>query len=149
MVGTKQERLANAFDYLKSHGLAHSQQDVADKMKSDKSNLSKAFKGETRFLTDKFLRRFNSAYGDLFSEDWLLTGSGSMLRDSLTGSVTVGDNNGSVAAGVGCTVGSLSTEALVSEIAAQRKLTEEAQRQNAKSQEQIDRLLSIIEKSSK
>lgn len=47
MVGTKQERLAYAFDYLKSHGLAHSQQDVADKMKSDKSNLSKAFKGDT------------------------------------------------------------------------------------------------------
>ena len=55
MVGTKQERFTRAFDYLKSHGLAHSQQDVADKMKSDKSNLSKAFKGETRFLTDKFL----------------------------------------------------------------------------------------------
>lgn len=117
-------------------------------MKSDKSNLSKAFKGETRFLTDKFLHRFNLAYGDLFSEEWLLTGKGSMLSDPNKGTVTVGDNNNSVAAGIGCVFSPSNTDALISEIVAQRKLTEEAQRQNAKSQEQIDRLLSIIEKSS-
>lgn len=148
MVGKKEERLAAAFEFLKSNGLAHKQQDVADKIKTDKSNFSRALKGDARFITDSFLRRFNTAYGDLFNEDWLLTGEGSMLRNVNTGSVTVGDNNTSVAAGVGCSVGGVS-DALVAEIAAQRALTEEAQRQTAKAQDQIDRLLTIIEKSCK
>lgn len=55
-----------------------------------------------------------------------------------------GDNNTQVA-GNGNNV-NVTTTSLLEELAAQRKLTEKAQEQLSKAQEQIDRLLSIIEK---
>ena len=146
MVG-KKERLATAFEYLKSKGMAHKQQDVVDAMKTDKSNFSHALKGDSRFLTDSFLRRFNAAFGDIFEDKWLLTGEGDMLRPSIHQTVTVGHHSSSVAAGIGCSVGGDSS--FMKELAAQRGLTEEAQRQTDKAQEQIDRLISIIEKMNK
>ena len=57
-------------------------------------------------------------------------------------SLSVG--NHSPNAGFGNTANA-NTEAFIAEIAAQRGLTEAAQRQTAKAQEQIDRLLGIIE----
>lgn len=72
---------------------------------------------------------------------------GVFFEDSGLGSTIA--NGDAAVAGNGINVNN--SEAILralDEIAAQRKLTEEAQRQSAKSQEQIDRLLSIIEKSS-
>lgn len=135
MVGNS-KRLVLAFEELKRRGLAHNQQEVADKMCVNKSNLSKAFNGEP---SDNFLRRFNSAYNKMFSEDWLLRGEGDMLVPSISQTVN-GDGNTSVA-GNGNHVNSDLGRAL-DEIAAQRRVTEKAQ-------EQIDRLLSIIENMNK
>lgn len=135
MVGNN-KRLTLAFEELKRRGLAHNQQEVADKMCVNKSNLSKAFNGEP---SDNFLRRFNAAYNNMFSEEWLLRGEGEMMRQPITQTVN-GDGNTSVA-GNGNHVNSDLGRAL-DEIAAQRRVTEKAQ-------EQIDRLLSIIENMNK
>lgn len=135
MVGNS-KRLTLAFEELKRRGLAHNQQEVADKMCVNKSNLSKAFNGEP---SDNFLRRFNAAYNNMFSEEWLLRGEGEMMCRTITQTVN-GDGNTSVA-GNGNHVNSDLGRAL-DEIAAQRRVTEKAQ-------EQIDRLLSIIENMNK
>lgn len=74
---------------------------------------------------------------------WLLTGEGEMLLPAINQDVT-GDNNTSVA-GNGNHVNSTPTS-LIEEIAAQRKLTEAAQEHLSKAQEQMDRLIAVIEK---
>jgi len=132
MVG-KNERLALAFEELQRRGLARNQQMVADKMCVNKSNFSKALKGSP---SDNFLRRFNAAFNGLFSDEWLISGSGSMLAPSISQSVS-GDGNTSVA-GNGNHV-NVETSRFLDELAAQRRLTEEVVAQNG-------RLLSIIEK---
>ena len=132
MVG-KNERLALAIEELKRRGLVHKQQDVADKMGVNKSNLSKALKGE---VSGSFLRRFNSAFGGIFSDEWLASGDGAMLAHSISQSVT-GDGNTAIA-GNGNMVNA-ETSRFLDELAAQRRLTEEVVAQNG-------RLLSIIEK---
>ncbi len=75
----KRERFVEAYNYLKSKGLVHTQRDVAEKMKSSTSNVSSAFSGRETVLTDNFLRRFNKAYGNLFDNEWLVFGQGTMM----------------------------------------------------------------------
>ncbi|MDY4528222.1 MAG: helix-turn-helix transcriptional regulator [Parabacteroides sp.] len=76
---------------------------------------------------------------------WLLTGEGDMLLPIPKISQDVnGDNNTSVA-GNGNNVSS-TPSSLIDELVAQRKLTEKAQEQLSKAQEQMDRLISVIEK---
>lgn len=73
--------------------------------------------------------------------DWLLTGKGEMLNPPISQSVT-GSHNTAVA-GNGNQV---NTSTLIEELAAQRRLTEKVQMQLDKSQEQIDRLLTLLER---
>lgn len=82
MGSTKQNRLLTAFNYLKTNGIAHTQRDVAARMMMQASNLSSAFNGNERILTDGFLMRFNSAYDNMFRIQWLLEGEGEMLAQS-------------------------------------------------------------------
>lgn len=74
---SKQERLKTAFQYLKSIGAVHTQKDVAEAMGASEPNVSSAFKGVEKVLTDKFLNRFARTYS--ISLDWLLTGQGEMI----------------------------------------------------------------------
>lgn len=74
---SKQERLKTAFQYLKSIGTVHTQKDVAEAMGASESNVSSAFKGVEKVLTDNFLNRFARTYS--ISLDWLLTGQGGMI----------------------------------------------------------------------
>ena len=46
-------------------------------MGASEPNVSSAFKGVEKVLTDKFLNRFARTYG--ISLDWLLTGQGEMI----------------------------------------------------------------------
>lgn len=76
----RRERLNEAFNFLKNKGIVHTQKDVAKKMGSTSPNVSSALKGVESVLTENFLRRFNEAFGEIFDEQWLLTGEGEMLR---------------------------------------------------------------------
>lgn len=75
----KNNRLKEAFEYLKSRGYVHTQKDLAERMGATPPNVSSAFKGDPKILTDSFVNRFNNAFGDIFSTDWLETGEGNML----------------------------------------------------------------------
>lgn len=71
-------RLHKAIDYLKDTGKAHKQQDIADFLGIAKSNLSMALKGNERYFTSGFLKRFADAYSDYINPDWLIRGEGRM-----------------------------------------------------------------------
>lgn len=73
-------RLRSAFGELLKRNLALTQKDIAEKMGASASNVSSAFGGDPRVLTNRFLSRFNAAYGNIFSLEWLLNGDGEMLK---------------------------------------------------------------------
>lgn len=75
----KKDRLAKALAYLKMNGLAESQVDAARKMKAAESTMSSAMSGNEKYLNNKFLKRFNEAFGNIFSPNWLLNGVEPML----------------------------------------------------------------------
>lgn len=88
----RKERFQKAFDYLRDNGLVHTQKDVASVMNASRSNISSAMNGDTKVLTDRFLKRFNAAFDSVFNIDWLLHGKGNMLSDSASQNVN-GNNN--------------------------------------------------------
>ena len=135
----RKERFKSAVDYLKNNGLVHKQKDVAEKMGSTEPNISAALRGVGTVLTDKFLYRFNRAFGSIFEDNWLKKGEGQMLKATQT----VGDINNSNVSGVnvngnGIQINPNAYDTLL-------KIVENNQRSTEKFQEQIDRLLSIIE----
>lgn len=78
----KKERLQKAVSYLRYNNIIDKDKDVAAKMGADASTVSHALKGNEKSLTDRFLRRFNEAFDEVFNIDWLLTGEGEMLKDA-------------------------------------------------------------------
>lgn len=130
----KQERFKMAFSYLKGKGLIHKQKDVAEKMGSTEPNVSAALKGVDKVLTDKFLNRFNEAFGGIFDEKWLLWGNGDMLKPT----VFQNNENGDNIQGHSVTVNKTEKDYL--------EIIKNQSEQISKSQEQIDKLLSIITK---
>lgn len=99
-------------------------------------------------ISSKKLSDILRAYPQL-NKSWLLFGEGEMCLDPPPDTFTqqaMGDGNTQIA-GNGNNVNEKTTvEKFLNEISAQRGLTQEAQKQAAKSQEQIDRLISLIEK---
>ena len=77
----RSERFKKAYEYLRFNGFTQSQKDLADRMQATAPNVSKALKGDSKFITDNFLRRFNEAFGELFNYQWLILGEGNMLKD--------------------------------------------------------------------
>lgn len=45
-----------------------------------KVSVSRAFSGNDKYLTKSFLKRFNSAFNDIFNEEWLTNNKGDMLN---------------------------------------------------------------------
>lgn len=77
----RKERLREAFNYVKSKGLVHTQKDLAVHMGTTEANMSKALRGDKLVLTDNFLRRFNNSFNNVFSFQWLCLGEGQMLNE--------------------------------------------------------------------
>lgn len=137
----KHERIKAAYEYLRNIGKVHTQQDIADSMGMKKESVSRAFSGNENYLTDKFLNKFNFTFGNIFNMDWLLNEEGEMLYPSQS----VGDISNSTVSGVnvnGREIHIASPEAYHTLL----KIVETNQKTTEKFQEQIDRLLTIIEK---
>lgn len=66
------QRLNEAYEYLRDNGKVHTQKDLADAMGANRVTISRAFKGEDKYLTKSFLIRFNGTFGDIFNIGWLL-----------------------------------------------------------------------------
>ncbi len=99
-------------------------------------------RGKTKRISEELANKIVSVFPEI-SKSWLLADEGEMIRPSISQNAT-GNNNMQVA-GDGNNV-NVTTKSLLDELVAQRKMTELAQSQVSKSQEQIDRLLAIIER---
>lgn len=87
--------LKKAITYLKMNGIVEQNKEIADAMGAAEGTLSKAI---NRGATEKFLLRFNIAYGNLFNLSWLMNGTGDMLANQQQqqqsgGNIIQGNNN--------------------------------------------------------
>lgn len=73
----KKNRLEKAVAYLKGAQIIKNQKDISDTGIVSEESLTRALKGNEKYLTDNFLKKIAAKYG--FNSDWLLTGNGSML----------------------------------------------------------------------
>lgn len=87
-MNNKEERLQMAVRYLISEGHIDTQKDIADRMNANKVSISNALKGNEKYLTDKFMERFNSSFGGIFNTMWLIDGIGDMLQVSNKNEIT-------------------------------------------------------------
>ena len=108
--------------YFESKGIT--QQSIANQMNVSKAYVNRLFTGKASFGKE-VAEKWSNQFG--LSKSWLLTGEGSMLPDSSATPTTSFSTDLSSA-----------LSKAMDEIAAQRRLTE-------KSQQQIDRLLSLLE----
>lgn len=70
--------MKKAYEYLRFQGLAGTQEDVADMLNRQRTNVSSALNGNPKYLTDKFIEDFCKTFGTI-NPNWLITGEGSML----------------------------------------------------------------------
>lgn len=74
------DRLNQAFDYLKSKGVVHTNKDFAEAIGKDASTLSQAFKAKGRAMTLGLLARVAETFPDLLNKEYLLTGKGELAK---------------------------------------------------------------------
>ena len=71
-----------AFAYLLGNSKIKSKTELAEKMGSTRSTVSKAYSGDTNYLTDDFIRKFTAAFPGVFSLQGLLSGNGPLLAEN-------------------------------------------------------------------
>lgn len=79
----RHRRLLEAYEYVRRHGYALSQAELADAMCCSPGTVNGALNCNPRYLTDNFLLKFNSTFLCCFSEAWLLRGEGQMLTEGV------------------------------------------------------------------
>ncbi|QDP86034.1 hypothetical protein FNJ88_10940 [Chryseobacterium sp. SNU WT5] len=70
------KRFNSAIALLKGREIIKNQKDISDRGLIAKSNLSRAIKGDPRYLTKSFLEKFAKEFS--FNYDWFITGEGEM-----------------------------------------------------------------------
>lgn len=74
-------RIHQSIDYLRSIGIIHKQQDIADAMGMGKSRISEALRGKEGKFTDHFIDSFADTFSEHIHKEWLLTGEGEMKKN--------------------------------------------------------------------
>ena len=74
-----QQRLIQAFEYLRFNGIVRNQTDFADTIGIRKTQMSEAFHGSEKRLTKGLFKRIADTYGDYISRAWLIDGVGEMV----------------------------------------------------------------------
>lgn len=88
--------MKKAYEYLRFQGLAGTQEDVADMLNRQRTNVSSALNGNPKYLTDKFIEDFCKTFRAI-NPNWLITGEGSMLiSDGNSQADTISGKNTSV-----------------------------------------------------
>lgn len=75
--------MKEAYDYLRSNGVIHTQSSIAEKTKYNKSAVSQALRGIEAYVTGNFVSAFNEAFGGIFNEEYLLKGEGTLLKEGV------------------------------------------------------------------
>ena len=76
---TKQERLKEVYNHLRSHFGIHTQIDFAEAIRITRPALSSAMNGNEAYLTKNLFQKICAAYPGVFDLKYLLTGEGSLL----------------------------------------------------------------------
>jgi hypothetical protein len=76
-------RLKAAYHYLMGINMIINQQDLADKMKYSRTSISKALNGYDDYLTENFMTNLGNTFPDIFNSDWLMKGTGEMLKNNV------------------------------------------------------------------
>lgn len=134
------ERINAAYAYLKKIGRVASQQSIADRMGVRKESVSKAFNGNRSYLTHSFILRFNNAFGNPFNTDWIESGEGEML----CGKQSVGNISDSSVTGVNVSGSNIHINPSAYDVLL--RIVENNQKAIEKFQEQMDRLITLLEK---
>lgn len=130
-VESAKDRLSAVYDYLRYVKIVSSQKDFAAKIGINKASMSSAMNGEEKYLTTGLFGRIHNKFPQ-FNKVWLLTGEGEMLCNGVvSGNIVQNNQHGDNIAGKEVTVDK--TESQLFDIIKTKD-------------EQIDRLLSIIEK---
>ncbi|MDR1199282.1 MAG: hypothetical protein LBK94_09795 [Prevotellaceae bacterium] len=135
---TKTEKLNEVYEYIRTLGEIHTKKDFANKIEFDKANLSSAFNGDERYLTDGLFKKICEKYPDLFNVNYFLKDEGKMTKNIVNQSNVQGDN----IQGHNVTVNKSQTDKFLD-------LLKTKDDQLKKCQVQIDRLIGIIEKLNK
>lgn len=83
--------LNEAYEWLRYKKLVSSKKEFAEHIGIDKTNLSSAFNGMEKYLTDNLFIKISEAFPQL-NKNWLLTGKGSVQKDQ-SGSTNFEDTN--------------------------------------------------------
>jgi len=76
---SKQERLKEVYNHLRSYFGIHTQIDFAESIRITRPALSSAMNGNEAYLTKNLFQKICAAYPGVFNLDYLLTGKGSLL----------------------------------------------------------------------
>lgn len=79
----KNKRFKEAIAYLigiNKISMKNSIRDISKVMNRNYSNVNNAFNGNSKYLTDKFLKVFNASFNNIFNTEWLMNGEGDMLN---------------------------------------------------------------------
>lgn len=75
----KQERLSSVFERLRFDKILSTKKEFAEKIGVDKTNLSSAFNGVEKYLTENLFYKIEKVFPQ-FNIVWLLTGEGEMIK---------------------------------------------------------------------
>ena len=133
------KRIKKAINWLIYQEIAENERDLSERLGYTKSSFSQIVNGKVP-LSEKFVRKLCSLDENLNSV-WILTGEGDMFHSGCMNGENTGDGNNIV--GDNNNWNNVNTDETLSralnEISEQRKLV-------AKAQEQIDRLITLLEK---
>ena len=76
---SKQERLKEVYNHLRSYFGIHTQIDFAEAIHITRPALSSAMNGNEAYLTKNLFQKICAAYPGVFNLDYLLTGEGQLL----------------------------------------------------------------------
>ncbi len=78
----KQDRLKEAYEYLRAHYGIHTQIDLAEAIRVTRPALSSAMNGNEAYLTKNLFQKICAAYPGVFNLDYLLNGEGNLLLNA-------------------------------------------------------------------
>jgi hypothetical protein len=79
-VKTKQQKLNDAYEHLRSLGKFFTKKDFAKQIDFDRTNLSSAFSGSERYLTEGLFKKICDTYPEIFDVDYFLKDDREMLK---------------------------------------------------------------------
>jgi transcriptional regulator with XRE-family HTH domain len=78
---SKQERLKEVYNHLRSYFGIHTQIDFAEAIRITRPALSSAMNGNEAYLTKNLFQKICATYPGVFNLDYLLTGEGTLLTE--------------------------------------------------------------------